>query len=190
MIERHITLDRSMWGSDHAASLEPNGFTSLVGYVRLVEKSMGDGVKQLVRREQPVREKLRAAKFMPHPSAQNGVSATAGPQARGSEVPRAHSALVLDLDGVFTDGSVWWGPTTAGGCHVRPQRRFAIGPLLARRAGLVVALISGEDSPIDRFGWPKLQDALATWTRQGQGIALRALAERHGFAGRSLFYRR
>jgi len=59
MIERHITLDRSMWGSDHAASLEPNGVTKLVGYVRLVEKSMGDGVKRVLEREQPVIKKLR-----------------------------------------------------------------------------------------------------------------------------------
>jgi len=42
-IERHITLDRSMWGSDHAASLEPNGITRLVRDIRLIEKSMGDG---------------------------------------------------------------------------------------------------------------------------------------------------
>lgn len=59
VIERHITLDRSMWGSDHAASLEPNGITKLVGYVRLVEKSMGDGVKRVLEREQPVIKKLR-----------------------------------------------------------------------------------------------------------------------------------
>ena len=59
MIERHITLDRSMWGSDHAASLEPNGVNKLVGYVRLVEKSMGDGVKRVLEREQPVIKKLR-----------------------------------------------------------------------------------------------------------------------------------
>jgi len=59
MIERHITLDRSMWGSDHAASLEPNGITKLVGYVRLVEKSMGDGIKRVLEREQPVIKKLR-----------------------------------------------------------------------------------------------------------------------------------
>jgi N-acetylneuraminate synthase len=59
VLERHITLDRSMWGSDHAASLEPNGITKLVGYVRLAEKSMGDGVKRVLEREQPVIKKLR-----------------------------------------------------------------------------------------------------------------------------------
>lgn len=59
MIERHITLDRSMWGSDHAASLEPNGITKLVSYIRLVEKSMGDGVKRVLEREQPIIKKLR-----------------------------------------------------------------------------------------------------------------------------------
>lgn len=59
MLERHITLDRSMWGSDHAASLEPNGITRLVRDVRLIEKSMGDGVKRVLEREQPVIKKLR-----------------------------------------------------------------------------------------------------------------------------------
>jgi N-acetylneuraminate synthase len=59
MLERHITLDRSLWGSDHAASLEPNGIGKLVGYVRLVEKSMGDGVKRVLEREHPIIKKLR-----------------------------------------------------------------------------------------------------------------------------------
>ena len=59
IIERHITLDRSMWGSDHAASLEPNGITRLVRDIRLIEKSMGDGVKRVLEREQPIIKKLR-----------------------------------------------------------------------------------------------------------------------------------
>jgi N-acetylneuraminate synthase len=59
VLERHITLDRSMWGSDHAASLEPNGITRLVRDVRLIEKSMGDGVKRVLEREQPIIKKLR-----------------------------------------------------------------------------------------------------------------------------------
>jgi N-acetylneuraminate synthase len=59
MVERHITLDRSMWGSDHAASLEPNGITRLVRDIRLIEKSMGDGVKRVLDREQPIIKKLR-----------------------------------------------------------------------------------------------------------------------------------
>jgi N-acetylneuraminate synthase len=59
MLERHITTDRSLWGSDHAASLEPNGINKLVGYIRLAEKSMGDGVKRVLEREQPIIHKLR-----------------------------------------------------------------------------------------------------------------------------------
>jgi N-acetylneuraminate synthase len=58
-LERHITLDRAMWGSDHAASLEPNGITRLVRDVRLVEQSMGDGVKRVYEREYPIIKKLR-----------------------------------------------------------------------------------------------------------------------------------
>jgi N-acetylneuraminate synthase len=59
MVERHITLDRSMFGSDQAASLGPSGFERLVRDIRLVETSMGDGNKQVLEREVPIREKLR-----------------------------------------------------------------------------------------------------------------------------------
>jgi len=58
-IERHITMDRSMEGSDHAASLEPNGISRIVRDIRLVEQSMGDGVKRVFEREQPIIKKLR-----------------------------------------------------------------------------------------------------------------------------------
>jgi N-acetylneuraminate synthase len=58
-IERHITMDRSMWGSDQAASLEPNGISRIVRDIRLVEQSMGDGVKRVYEREQPIIKKLR-----------------------------------------------------------------------------------------------------------------------------------
>jgi N-acetylneuraminate synthase len=59
VVERHITLDRSMWGSDHAASLEPSGITRLARDIRLVEQSMGDGVKRVEEREIAVMKKLR-----------------------------------------------------------------------------------------------------------------------------------
>jgi N-acetylneuraminate synthase len=59
VIERHITLDRSMWGSDQAASLEPSGLSRLVRDIRLVETSMGDGIKRVEEREVAVMKKLR-----------------------------------------------------------------------------------------------------------------------------------
>lgn len=59
MVERHLTLNRAMWGSDQAASLEPNGITRLVRDIRLIELSMGDGEKRLLDREVPIMEKLR-----------------------------------------------------------------------------------------------------------------------------------
>ena len=59
VVERHITLDRSMWGSDQAASLEPSGITRLARDIRLVESSMGDGVKSVSEREIAVMKKLR-----------------------------------------------------------------------------------------------------------------------------------
>jgi N-acetylneuraminate synthase len=59
MVERHLTLDRAMWGSDQAASLEPNGMLRLVRDIRLIETSLGDGEKRLYDREVPIMEKLR-----------------------------------------------------------------------------------------------------------------------------------
>lgn len=59
-LERHITLDRSMYGSDQAASVEPGGFRQLVGAVRKIENAMGDGVKRIIEEEIPIAEKLRA----------------------------------------------------------------------------------------------------------------------------------
>lgn len=59
MIERHITLDRAMWGSDQAASIEPFGFQRLIKDVRAIESALGDGVKVVYDSEIPVREKLR-----------------------------------------------------------------------------------------------------------------------------------
>jgi sialic acid synthase SpsE len=59
VIERHITLDRAMWGSDHAASLEPNGLTHLLRDIRLVEMAMGDGVKRILPCEEPIIKRLR-----------------------------------------------------------------------------------------------------------------------------------
>lgn len=59
LVERHITLDRAMWGSDQSASVEPQGLASLVKYVRVTEKSLGDGVKQVYDSEQSSINKLR-----------------------------------------------------------------------------------------------------------------------------------
>lgn len=59
LIERHLTLDRAMWGTDQAASVEPGGFERLVKYIRVTEASLGDGVKKVYASEQPSLKKLR-----------------------------------------------------------------------------------------------------------------------------------
>ena len=59
VIERHITLDRSMWGSDQAASVEPQGFFALIKNIRTVERAMGDGRKKVYDSEIPFIKKLR-----------------------------------------------------------------------------------------------------------------------------------
>jgi len=58
-LERHITLDRSMYGSDQPASIEPAGFKQLVGAVRKIEKAMGDGIKRVIEAEVPIADNLR-----------------------------------------------------------------------------------------------------------------------------------
>ncbi len=59
-LERHITLDRAMYGSDQAASLETVGLRSLVGAVRKIKKAMGDGIIRILDKEVPISKKLRA----------------------------------------------------------------------------------------------------------------------------------
>ncbi|MEU0222951.1 N-acetylneuraminate synthase family protein [Streptomyces sp. NPDC006284] len=58
-VERHITLDRAMWGSDQAASVEPQGLTRLVRDIRTIEASLGDGVKKVYDSELGPMKKLR-----------------------------------------------------------------------------------------------------------------------------------
>jgi N-acetylneuraminate synthase len=58
-IERHVTLDRAMWGSDQAASVETGGLQRLVRDIRDVEVALGDGVKRVYESEHGVRAKLR-----------------------------------------------------------------------------------------------------------------------------------
>ncbi len=59
MVERHITLDRAMWGSDQAASLGPSGIMRLVRDIRLVESALGEAEKKVLPREIPIKLRLR-----------------------------------------------------------------------------------------------------------------------------------
>ncbi len=59
LVERHITLDRAMWGGDQAASVEPGGFERLVKYIRVTEQALGDGIKRVYDSERPSLKKLR-----------------------------------------------------------------------------------------------------------------------------------
>lgn len=61
-IERHITVDRTLWGSDHAASLEPEGLRKLVRDIRNVPKILGDGRLMVYESEKPIMKKLRKVK--------------------------------------------------------------------------------------------------------------------------------
>jgi N-acetylneuraminate synthase len=59
MVERHITLDRAMWGSDQSASVEAHGFSRITRDIRVFESALGDGIKRVYDSEVPIREKLR-----------------------------------------------------------------------------------------------------------------------------------
>ena len=59
-LERHITLSRAMYGSDQAASIEPNGFRQLVGAIRKIGQAMGDGIVGVNQKELSISDKLRA----------------------------------------------------------------------------------------------------------------------------------
>ena len=87
-------------------------------------------------------------------------------------------AIALDVDGVLTDGGIWWGP------NGEEWKRFhfadIMGVSLARKAGLLITLISGENSPlVDRFAAKfKLTDITKGCT--DKEAALRGYAERNG----------
>src|SRR6266404_5005270 len=89
-------------------------------------------------------------------------------------------AIVLDVDGVLTDGGVWWGP------NGEEWKRFCfagiMGVSLARKSGLLVALISGEDSPLaERFA-AKLGITDVETNCKDKARALRSFVARHGLA--------
>jgi N-acetylneuraminate synthase len=65
-VERHVTLDRSMWGTDQAASVEVGGFMRLVSNIRDIEKALGDGVKRVYATEMGQRKKLRRVSSQPN----------------------------------------------------------------------------------------------------------------------------
>jgi sialic acid synthase SpsE len=65
LVERHFTLDRAMWGSDQAASVEPHGLARLVKDIRAIELALGDGVKRVYDSELAARTKLRRHVFSP-----------------------------------------------------------------------------------------------------------------------------
>jgi N-acetylneuraminate synthase len=65
VVERHITLDRAMWGSDQAASAGIPGMERLVKYIRVVEEGLGTGIKEVYASELPVMKRLRRVDTLP-----------------------------------------------------------------------------------------------------------------------------
>lgn len=58
-VERHITLDRTLWGTDQAASLEPEGLRKMIRDIRNIKTFLGDGIKKVYDSELPIKKKLR-----------------------------------------------------------------------------------------------------------------------------------
>jgi len=95
-------------------------------------------------------------------------------------------AVALDVDGVLTDGGFWWGPS--GEEFKRFSFADVMGVSLARKAGLVVALVSGEDSPlVDRYA-AKLGIDDVVKNCKDKAAALRAIAERHGLRAEDICF--
>src|ERR1700721_379699 len=99
------------------------------------------------------------------------------PANKGLEAIRA---VAMDVDGVLTDGGLWWGP------NGEEWKRFCfadiMGVSLARRAGIQLALISGEDSPlVDRYA-KKMQIQHVTKGGRAKAAALREFARATGIA--------
>ena len=96
------------------------------------------------------------------------------------EVVTEIKAVAMDVDGVLTDGGVWWGP------NGEEWKRFhfadIMGLSLARKSGMVIALISGENSPlVDRFA-SKLGIVDVHKDCKDKATALRTFSERHGLS--------
>jgi 3-deoxy-D-manno-octulosonate 8-phosphate phosphatase (KDO 8-P phosphatase) len=96
------------------------------------------------------------------------------------EVVAKIKAIAMDVDGVLTDGGVWWGP------NGEEWKRFhfadIMGLSLARKSGMVIALISGENSPlVDRFA-SKLGIVDVHKDCKDKASALRTFSERHGLS--------
>lgn len=83
-VERHITLDRAMWGSDQAASVEPQGLSRLVRDIRAVEESLGDGVKKVYESELKPMQKLRRVRGVVSEAEETAQQETAEQEAAGT----------------------------------------------------------------------------------------------------------
>ena len=119
IIERHFTLDRTMKGGDHAASLEPHGFSKMVRDIRHIEDAMGIFEKQLQESEKPIFKKLAksivtlvdikkdqliSAEMLTTKGPGSGVSPT-----RFNEIIGKKLNKDLDMDVVIKDEDVVWG---------------------------------------------------------------------------------
>jgi len=119
LIERHITLDRAMWGTDQSASVEPRGFERLVKYIRDIEMAWGDGIKTVYESERTVMKKLRMVDALPLP--------IAAPLAvgRGRAPRRSDAGAAMVGPDLFGEGGAAWHaeapPSSEAGAPAKPH---------------------------------------------------------------------
>lgn len=118
VVERHFTLDRTMKGGDHAASLEPTGLTKMVRDIRALELAMGDGVKRIYDAEWPIRHKLAksvvtAVPIPPHTPITRAMLTTKGP-GNGISAARLENLIgltttrLIPADTVLQESDIAW----------------------------------------------------------------------------------
>ena len=118
VVERHFTLDRTMKGGDHAASLEPTGLMKMVRDIRALEQAMGDGVKHIYNEEWPIRHKLAksvvtAVSIPPNTPITRAMLTTKGP-GNGISAARMQSLIGLTTthhipaDTVLQESDIAW----------------------------------------------------------------------------------
>jgi len=166
-VERHVTLDRAMWGSDQAASIEPQGIMRLVRDIRVIEKALGDGRKRVYESELPVLAKLRRQERDADVSAADCPCASRcrwRAHRRDRELHRGRdeekSLFMRDVDAVFE----------------------------ARRHGLIVGLVTGEETPWVDFVARRLAIELVAKGAKDKLAAVRQLAEARGIGLDAICY--
>lgn len=149
-IERHFTLDRTWKGTDHAASLEPDGLRRLNRDLNNVSKSLAYKKKEILDIEDAQRKKL---KWDRHDNSES--AAAPAPEATAEKENVVIKLVLIDVDGVLTDSGMYY--TEKGDELKKFNTRDGQGIALLREAGIKTGIITREDTEIVRRRAEKLK---------------------------------